>query len=712
MRGRTFIAVLLTVLFAAMLQAQPGRRRALLIGINDYSASRLPAMPRGAPVDRAWSSLDGAVNDVDIMRGLLVALYGFKRADIVTLTDQQATRDAILRGLQKHLLAGAQKGDVVFFYFSGHGSQVRNSLSKEADRLDESLVPADSRRGAEDLRDKELLPFFNGILDRGARLTIVLDTCHSGSGARGLDGGLHYRAIKPEPRDVADPSTGPRPEQRGALILSAAQDFDLAFETLAEGGRIRGAFTWALARALRDAEAGEPASDTFLRARARLQAERPAQDPVLAGRADARRSPFLGVRIDRDNNRAFIAVEKAIGDGTYLLQGGWASGVTIGSELRLVDEVSGRADVRLEVTSLLGVSHSIVRVRQGVPPLYPGELLELVSWAAPPSPPLRVWIPHTQRDELVAARTLHDEAAKRGIRWIDDPTDVTPTHLLRWRDDAWELLTDGHSSKAAPALLEGVPAGASLFVQFPPPPRLMDVIDSDAIGSVVGVEFTSGPETADYVLAGRFAQDHIEYAWVRPFVTASDRTRSVLPLRTAWTDASNAFALRENLMRLRRVQGWHELRSPRGPARTIASLSGAPATASSSRTEDSLAIVSTAWCCGHVNRRRRNHSIHATSICSSLTAMAPVSCSFRATADRWKTSCRSRSLPASRCARRRSRFHLPARGPLSSGSRTASTRISCSPRTSSCRTSPASNGMEYADPAPLQGTARSRICSQ
>src|SRR5205814_10176582 len=123
---------------------------------------------------------------------------------------------------------------------------------------------------------------FTAILARGARLTIILDTCHSGSGARGLDGGLRFRGGSPDLRDVADPFVAPSPERRGALILSAAQDFDLAFETLDEQGKIRGAFTWALARAMRDAEAGEPASETFLRAEARLHAERPAQAPLIA----------------------------------------------------------------------------------------------------------------------------------------------------------------------------------------------------------------------------------------------------------------------------------------------------------------------------------------------------------------------------------------------------------------------------------------------
>jgi hypothetical protein len=548
------IVTLLALTLATDVHAQPGKRRALLIGINDYTASRLAAA-RSALPKREVPNLDGTLNDVAIMRELLVSSYGFNEADVITLQDQQATRGAILGALEQHLVATAKQGDVAFFYFSGHGSQVRNSLSSEADHLDESLLPADSRHGAPDIRDKELLLRFNAIVNQGARLTVVLDTCHSGSGARGLDGGPRFRGVVPDLRDVADPTTGPLPEDRGALILSATQDYDLAFETLDDEGRIRGAFTWALARAIRDADPGEPASETFLRARARLQAERPAQDPVLAGNAAAQRNPFLGMRTDRSrtNRRAVIAIEKVLGPGRVLLQGGWANGITAGSELRL----AAQSDVRLEVKKLLGVAHAEAQVTQGAARLEPGMLLEIVTWAAPPSPPLRVWTATAPQTVLTSAREFRDEASRKKIRWITDPTTTTPTHLLRWRDDAWELVANGRREKVGAEPLTNVPSGASLFVQFPASARLREVL-----GAIPGIELTSGPDTADYVFAGRFARNRVEYAFVRPFATAADQSRSVLPLRTDWTDGSSAIALRECAVRLRRVQGWQELRSP------------------------------------------------------------------------------------------------------------------------------------------------------
>src|SRR3954462_8077658 len=88
-------------------------RRALLVGINDYTASSLGKYPASAPApDRDWPNLAGAVNDVNAVREMLVLLYGFDRNDIVTLTDQAATRDVIIHEIEQPLVNSAAKDDV------------------------------------------------------------------------------------------------------------------------------------------------------------------------------------------------------------------------------------------------------------------------------------------------------------------------------------------------------------------------------------------------------------------------------------------------------------------------------------------------------------------------------------------------------------------------------------------------------------------------
>jgi hypothetical protein len=568
----SIVIVLSGLLFAGEAAAQvaveppAGARRALLVGINDYTATRIAATRRATPRGRDWPNLSGAVNDVRALEETLVLLYGFDRRNIVTLTDQTATRAAILQTIERHLVQPAAEGDVLFFYFAGHGSQVRNTLSEEPDKLDESLVPADSRAGTRDIRDKELQPLFNRILDRGARLTVMLDNCHSGSGARGLAAGAQPRGVEPDLRDVADRTGSVRPEDRGALVLSAAQDFDKAWETRDADGNHHGAFSWAWLRAMRDASAGEAAVDTFLRAQARLRGETPFQEPVMAGNAEARRAPFLGTRTDQRTGRIVIAVEKIRADGTAVLQGGWVNGLSVGTELRVVSDPA----VRLTVNAIHGLGQSTARVlspdRAHV--VRAGALLDVVGWAAPASRPLRVWMPRVTSDVpaiSTLARAMRAAAAQRSVHWVSDPVKVTPTHLLRYGAHGWEMLGPRGEIEhvgvdaAALAAVSKIVSGSSLFVQLPAPATLIEgmAIDRD------GIEITERPAEADYILAGRFASSQLTYAWLRPSVKSSDHRKTGLPLGTAWVaEHGRDDALRDALLRLRRIHTWQQLESP------------------------------------------------------------------------------------------------------------------------------------------------------
>lgn len=577
------LAVTIAVVATDAMAAPAVRRRALLIGINDYTASRLGVRPGSHPrfdpanPQRDWPNLAGAVNDVRALEEMLALLYGFDERDIVTLTDQQATRGAILEAVENHLLKRARKGDVLLFYYAGHGSQVRNSLSSEPDQLDESLVPADARLGVRDIRDKELRPFFNRILDRGARLTVILDNCHSGSGARGLATGAQPRGVKPDLRDVADRANpGPRPEERGALVISATQDFDTAWESRDEEGKMHGAFSWAWIRAMRDSNAGETAAETFARASARLRAEKPYQEPVLAGNRDVTLSPFLGNRNDRRGDRTVVSVEKIRRDGTVLLQGGWANGLTVGTELRVWG--AGGNTARLTITAIQGLGRSEGRVAAGTPlpaSIRSGALMEVVGWAAPMGRPLRVSMPRVtdDRDAVTSlARRLAAEAARRRVRWIDDPTESTPSFLLRRSKRGWELLRpDGAITLLGPDAahaitgMAGLPAAASLFVQLPAPAELIDAIDVGPGSDREGIEPIDRAEDADYILVGRYANHSVEYSWMRPSAGAPDRRRAGLPLRTTWiaeTLRDTASALRDAAIRLRKIQAWQVLDSP------------------------------------------------------------------------------------------------------------------------------------------------------
>ena len=58
------------------------------------------------------------------MKTVLISRFGFPEGEVETLVEGQATLEAIVAKFRDHLIAPAAPGDVVFFYFSGHGQPI------------------------------------------------------------------------------------------------------------------------------------------------------------------------------------------------------------------------------------------------------------------------------------------------------------------------------------------------------------------------------------------------------------------------------------------------------------------------------------------------------------------------------------------------------------------------------------------------------------
>jgi hypothetical protein len=176
------VAVVGWGLGAASLRAQTRDPRfALLVGISDYP---------GDEHDLAG----GPLNDVMLMRNLLVNTLGFPEENVLTVTDRDGTRANIERAFRTHLrLAG--KAGVAVFYFSGHGTQVPNDNDDaEADGLDEAIVTRGSAPEAFALMRDDALGSLVGSLGVD-RVLVLLDNCFSGTGTRGASRQVRWRDI-------------------------------------------------------------------------------------------------------------------------------------------------------------------------------------------------------------------------------------------------------------------------------------------------------------------------------------------------------------------------------------------------------------------------------------------------------------------------------------------------------------------------------------
>lgn len=143
-------------------------KRALVVGINDYRNWH-----RAAPL--AFGDLRYCRADATSFATLLDA-FGFAEGDITLLEDQEATRQAILDCLRS-LLSRSQAGDVVCFYYAGHGGRVpQGGWMIESPRHYETIVPFDGTM----ICDWELTGIAQTLDLNHVNFTIVLDSCHSG----------------------------------------------------------------------------------------------------------------------------------------------------------------------------------------------------------------------------------------------------------------------------------------------------------------------------------------------------------------------------------------------------------------------------------------------------------------------------------------------------------------------------------------------------
>ena len=564
------IALSLMCLFLAQTPPQTRTMRAVIVGIDRYDA---PSSADGGTPSREWTSLDGAVNDARAVRDALKSRYGFIDANITFLSDEKATREAIRAALKK-LAADSRKGDLAFVYFAGHGSQQPNSLSDEWDKKDETLVPADWHRGSADVRDKELAADLNAIIDAGADLTAVFDSCHSGSNTRGVG---KSRAMAASKVDALDPTRLVEdakackglehclvaPESRGAVIISASQDNELSKEATDDEGKKHGFFTLAFLRAIAD---GPNASveKLFARVSARMLAGS-GQHPELRGPADRRARTLTGAAADVTGR--YPLVVSAVNEKKVSLQGGTAMGLAAGCELRNRAKTSV-----LKIDVVKGLASSEATLVSGPAPAV-GEELIVKTWTAGAFTPLFVYAPKAVSQatwqKLAKQATAFGKAAS--IKLVADPTEEPVDAVLTWEDTVWVLSAQTRKVERLGAELKAEEIVARLALpQTPALAVLMPPVEGMALDGWTekgnAVQRATDLLTADYVLAGAVREGGRAAFALLSVPSFGTSEPLPLPRRTDWLEEAGRTRLNDMLTSrswmLARIKGWLTLEQP------------------------------------------------------------------------------------------------------------------------------------------------------
>jgi metacaspase-1 len=193
-------------------------KKALLVGINYLNTSY---------------ALTGCIDDTTRMKELLTS-HGFDDFNILTdLTDVKPTKSNILNEF-KNLIINAKSGDVLFFYYSGHGSYTYDRNNDETDGRDEMLVSSDLQA----VLDDELKKIIQTHLSREITIIGLFDSCHSGTI---LD--LKYNYLDSNNYDKYSENTKVSECQGNVIMISGCMDTQTSAEALIEN-KSQGAMTW------------------------------------------------------------------------------------------------------------------------------------------------------------------------------------------------------------------------------------------------------------------------------------------------------------------------------------------------------------------------------------------------------------------------------------------------------------------------------------
>ena len=241
-------------------------KKALCVGINDYPGE--------------GSDLNGCVNDAKAWADLLIKNYSFPSGSVALLLDTQATKAAIMEGLKK-LLAGAKSGDLLVFTNSSHGTYLADTDGDEP-LYDEALCPFDCDINL--IIDDELRGLFSS-LTKGVSLSVISDSCHSGTVTRaavnenipGLktpddrrvrfyNPALLGKSVLSNPFQAIDRSKTKYPQSKMKdVLLSGCTASEYSYDALI-GGKYHGAMTYFAIQAIREANC----DITFSQLRTRL----------------------------------------------------------------------------------------------------------------------------------------------------------------------------------------------------------------------------------------------------------------------------------------------------------------------------------------------------------------------------------------------------------------------------------------------------------
>jgi len=311
-------------------------KHALIIAVANY------------PEEGGWSAISSD-NDIALIKNALIK-QGFTEENISIIIDDEADKKGMVSELS-NLSIRVNEGDIVVVHFSGHGQQIRdNENNDEIDGYDEALIPYDAQvyfstayRGENHLRDDEITLLLNNIrtkIGKDGNILVILDSCHSGTGTRGLSKS-RGTSIKfeepgyssPEAEDQDNFSEIEESENNDDLasmvVISGASQEELNYEYFDKNSEISyGSLSYSLSKALSEANPETTYRALFDMIQVEMSIIAPKQSPQIEGDIDMK--IFGGQAVDQ---QPYFMIESYYDEKTVTINAGNLMGIFDGTEV-------------------------------------------------------------------------------------------------------------------------------------------------------------------------------------------------------------------------------------------------------------------------------------------------------------------------------------------------------------------------------------------
>ncbi|CAE6484884.1 unnamed protein product [Rhizoctonia solani] len=474
----------------------PPKIHGVIIGINKYKR------PKVHP------DLLGCVSDAHSMLRYFVDL-GVPEDHFLCLYDERATRQAILNAFVDHLINNSEIKwlDPIVIYFAGHGDRMPAPPGWQTpDGFIEMILPHDASTwdngyytyGIPDLTLAFLL--YKLSQAKGNNITVIFDSCHSGSGTRGevrsrsshdsdapavpdkLDVTLRQSLSVDYPTEVEHNITGKHPA--GALmapsleshvLLAACREHEQAQEVSytdeKSGSRSGGLFTDALLKELKKSDLTTTSYTSLIRKLLTDHRPKVSQNlRIQTFQCEGRNQDRLLFSVQFSHSKGRIGLIPTSDKLVYRVRIGSAQGVVPGTEFGVY--TSGMLPSSLPITTLIAkdvgpIVSQLYGREPNAPPDIPTDAYATILKYNDHSNGVRIWV---------------DEEIKQNEFWktVLAGLDSLPIFWATSREnhDVELLLSDGHVELRGAHLTPGQFGSAHILKYAPAVNSLIEMLSA------------------------------------------------------------------------------------------------------------------------------------------------------------------------------------------------------------------------------------------